>query len=135
MVFTHLSVLGVVLATLVGWGFGAFWYSPFAFAKPWMKHSGLSMEKLTANSKNAMIHGFVAMVVQAIAIGVFLSTFHPSSQWETFEFSLAAWTATVLPFLMTQIIYEQKPRELVLINGGYSLFAFLLAAAATTAVS
>lgn len=135
MVLTHLSVLGVVLAALVSWFFGALWYSPFAFAKPWMKHSGLSKERLQANSQNSMLAGAGAMVVQAIAIGVFLSAFHPSSQIETFEISLAAWTATVLPFLLTQIIYEQKPHQLVLINGGFSLCSLLLAAAVTMAVA
>ncbi|MBP9750270.1 MAG: DUF1761 domain-containing protein [Candidatus Peribacteraceae bacterium] len=127
MSFTHLTVLGTVASALAMWFLGALWYSPVAFGPAWMKSVGLSKEKLTANAQNAMWEGAVASFVQAVALGVLLSLFHPSSLQEALEICLAAWVALQLPIWLHQRIYEQRPLELLLISGGYGLVSILLA--------
>ncbi len=135
MTLTHLSVLGVVLATLTAWGVGAIWYSPVAFSERWMALNGFKKEQLMANMKQAMFGGFAVCVLQAVIIGFLLSIFRPAGLWELSEFCLLVWGSTALPIFLNHLVYEQKPRELVLINAGYSLLAFLLSAAVTMAVS
>lgn len=127
MALTHLTVLGTVASALAIWFFGWFWYSPAAFGPMWMKAAGISKEKMGANVQATMIEGAVASFVQAVALGVFLSLFHPASIQEAIEIGLAAWVAVQLPIWLHQRIYEKRPLPLLLINGGYGLASVLLA--------
>lgn len=127
MPLSHLTALGTVCAALAMWFLGAFWYSPVAFGTMWMKHVGVTKEAMTGSMQTVIIKGAIAALVQALALGLFLSLFHPSSIREALHVCLAGWAGLQLPIWLHQHIYEQRPTPVLLINGGYGLASALLA--------
>jgi hypothetical protein len=132
MVLTNLSVLGVVLASVIGWLLGWLWHSPYLFGPLWMKCSKLSTEQLIANREKSMIYGFLNVILGVVLLGLLLSFLHPGSIREALDFSFIAWLALQLPSLLSSWIFEQRSPVMLAINGGFSLLLTLVTAVILT---
>ena len=69
--FTPLHIL---IATIVGFFFGALWYSPFLFLKAWLKGEGLELSQVPKHTKMYMIqthlYSFVAHALMASVLAI-----------------------------------------------------------------
>jgi hypothetical protein len=121
----QVDYLAVFLAALSAFLLGGLWYSPLLFARPWMRLSGQSEEKLRSGSM-PLIFG-AAFVLSLAASFVFAMFLGPAPGIRLgLGAGLAAglgWVAATLGILY---LFERRPLGLWLINGGYALFQFLL---------
>lgn len=121
----YINWLGAIVAAVVAFVIGAFWYSPLAFAGAWKKALGLSDEEMQSGNM-AQIFGlsFVLMLVAAFAFSKFLGP-DPSLQ------AGVCWGVVVgiffaSAFLGVHYLFERKPLRLWLINAGYNTVSFVI---------
>lgn len=111
-------------AALAAWLIGALWYSPLLFAKAWVKAHGHTPEKLAAmqaNAGRAYAGSFVAFVLIAYVLHLFLSRLGAHSLEVGAMWGFHAWLGFALPIGFTANLYSDKPLSTLLIDAGYQL--------------
>lgn len=122
--------IGIIVAALAHWLLGGLWYSPVLFGNKWLELGKVQInpEKM----KTAMYHGiiisFVMAAVLAYVMNQFLIHTIASAVWFAFEIWLG-FIATVTAY---SVVYDNKPKELYVLNNGYNLLGLLLMAVILT---
>lgn len=119
-----MTVVGA--AALSAFLVGGVWYSPLAFARPWMASTGLTEESLKARRDAGKVFGvsFVLVLVAAANLAFFLGGADTTPAWGAAAGALSAvWI--VAAFGVTYL-FERKPMKLFLIDAGYHAVAFPL---------
>ena len=104
---------------------GGIWYSPMLFAKPWQRAAGLSDE--AAKSGNmGLIFGltFVLSLVAAYVFAMFLG--RNFGLGPAIGAGASAGLCWVAASLGISYLFERRPLNLWLINGGYHTLQFTL---------
>jgi len=121
-------VLVAAVATMV---IGFIWYSPFVFARPWMRAMGYDPEdkaKLAEMQKGAgrmYAASFVASLVSAFVLGKFIEITTVSTAPYGMKVGFAIWLGFVTTVQFTAFLFERKPFRLYAINTGYQLVCYL----------
>jgi len=121
-------VLVAAVATMV---IGFIWYSPFVFARPWMRAMGYDPEdkaKLAEMQKGAgrmYVGSFVASLVSAFVLGKFIEITTVSTAPYGMKVGFAIWLGFVTTVQFTAFLFERKPFRLYAINTGYQLVCYL----------
>jgi hypothetical protein len=121
----HLSTLNwlpVLVAAASGFVIGGLWYGPL-FQKPWMKHSGMTLEKGAQGNKALVFGGaYVLNLLGAIGLAMLLGS---HAGWAS---GLHTGAFTGLFFVAAAIgviyLFEMRSLQLWLINGGYQVVNF-----------
>ncbi|CAN5413367.1 DUF1761 domain-containing protein [soil metagenome] len=120
--------LAVLAAGVAGFLVGGIWYSAL-FGKVWMAARGVTAESMQGAKANVGLlfaMTFVLDVVMAFFIDHVLGTYTPKP-----DFSLTLMIAGglalgfVIPAMIVNYLYQQASRNLMLIDAGHWLFAFL----------
>lgn len=114
----------ILAAAVVAWLLGALWYSPLLFAKAWVRTNGYSPEKVAAMQANAAktyLGSFVAFVLIAFVLHLFLSRLGATSLRSGAGWGFHAWVGFALPIGFTANLYSDKPLAAFLIDAGYQL--------------
>ena len=123
---THIHPLAVVVAALSAFLVGGIWYSPLAFARPWMAANGFTEESLRERGGTARIFGvaFVLVLVASVNLAFFLGAEDTTATWGASAGALTAlWIASA--FGVTYL-FERKPMKLFFIDAGYHVVSFPL---------
>lgn len=115
-------VLSVVVAAVVAWLIGALWYSPFLFARAWVKAHGHSPEKLAAMQAKAgktYAATLVAMLVMAAVLRILLSHLGVDSWSDGAGWAFHVWLGIALPLGFIAHLYSDKSWNAFLIDTGY----------------
>jgi len=122
--FNHLAIIasGVFL-----WLFGAVWYSPPLFAKPWMAMLGIQK----GQSKQAsLIAGMISSLIGDLVLSFILAHFIIWSDASTIGWGaligFLVWCGFFAAPNLPQGIYEGRPFKLFAINNGYWLIGLLV---------
>jgi|SRR5581483_2997729 len=122
--------IGVVLAALANWFFGALWYSPVLFGNKWIQLGKISVDQ--NKMKSAMINGLIVALVMASVMACFMFRFQITTISSAALFAFEAWLGFVATVTSYQVIYENKPAELYVLNNGYNLIGMILTALVLT---
>lgn len=128
----EVNFLAVLASAVLSMVIGFLWYSPILFAKPWMKLSGLTPEKMKAlKSQMPKIYGtsFIASLVLAFVLANLLSLTNTVTLMEALTLGFWVWLGFVATTMLNSVLYEGKPVKLYLINTGYYLVLILAMAA------
>ena len=107
---------------------GAAWYSPIAFAKAWMKRTGLRDEELAGarglalGLGSALLAGFLLSWVLATTLA-FAET---RDAWEGMLGAFFCWLGFLTAPLLTNDLMERRPASLWLLNAAYWLVVFVV---------
>ena len=115
------AILG---AALVAWLIGALWYSPFLFARAWVRAHGYSAEKLEAMRAAAgrtYAGSLLAFLLIAAVLHIFLAHLGAVSFPSGAAWGFHAWLGFALPIGFTAHLYSDKPVTAFLIDAGYQL--------------
>ena len=124
-------VVPVLVAAVASMVIGFIWYSPFVFARPWMRAMGYDPEdkaKLAEMQKGAgwMYAGsFVASLVSAFVLGKFIEITTVTTAPYGMKVGFAIWLGFVTTVQFTAFLFERKPFRLYAINTGYQLVCYL----------
>lgn len=121
----HVNLLAVLLCGVASLVLGGLWYSPVLFAKPWQRLAGISDDQLKGGNM-PLIFGsaFVLSLIAAYVFGMFLGPamgLHASALA-----GFAAGLCWVAASFGINYLFERKPLNLWLINGGYHTIQFTL---------
>lgn len=120
-VWGEIDYLGVLLGAVAYFALGGIWYAPGVFGKRWGELAGVNPQQ--GNQVSALAIGFVTGFVAALAIG-FLAAMSPGLVADALDGALLGLVIGVAFGLFQAIsnaTFEQKPSELIWINGGYGL--------------
>ena len=114
----------VIAAALSSFVLGGLWYGPL-FGKAWMKAAGVSTEQV-ANGNKGMIFGgsLVLALLSAMAFSYMLGNDEDAVSGALYG-ALGGFCFVAASFGSTYL-FEHKPMNLWLINGGYRTLQFTL---------
>ena len=113
-----MGMLSVIVAAVASYAFGAIWY--MKLADPWVVASGIDPEKINSKDpKPFVISGLAALVVAGMMRHVFVMA-GVTGIWTGIVsgFGLGLFIAT--PWIVTNYAFAGRPRNLMLIDGGYA---------------
>ena len=117
-----MSFLSVILAAVANFAFGAIWY--MSLAKPWMAASGVEEGKDGQPANNADPIPYITSFVAAVLVAGMIRHVFALSAIDSFgKGALAGFGIglfLVTPWIATFYGFGGKPRNLLLIDGGYA---------------
>jgi hypothetical protein len=129
--FDGINPLGVLVAALATMVVGFLWYSPFLFARPWMRLMGYDPDdkaKLAEMQKGAAkLYGlsFVASLVSAVVLAKVIDITSVNSVYYGMKVGFGVWLGFVATVQLTGTLFGKQPTKLFLINTGYQLVCYL----------
>jgi uncharacterized protein DUF1761 len=133
MSIPQVNLLAVLVAGVLIFVLGGIWYSAL-FRKPWMRLMGKSEEEIKASapSGGAMatlyLMAFVCALAIAFAMAVILNHFEPVTFGRAAAVGVLCWLGFAAPTSFATAVFSMTPKPLWLINSGYNLASFVLAA-------
>jgi hypothetical protein len=118
-----MNYFAVFIAAVVAMAIGSFWYSPVGFGKQWMRLRG----KKESEIKNmrfpaqSMILEFICALVTAYVLGIMTTVFGAHTFYSCILLSLVVWIGFYVTMLLGEVVWEDKPFGLFLINAGLRL--------------
>ena len=140
MQLPQVNYLAVFVAGIVIFLLGGLWYSPILFAKRWTALQGRTEEQMRAQAAAAnmpvmYLSAFICGLIIAWAMAVLGNCFMPAAamslgSWVVrgIKLGLFTWIGFVFPTTYATALFSMKPKQLWLIDAGYNLVAFILAA-------
>ena len=121
-------VIASAAATII---LGAVWYHPKIFGRLWMRSTNISPEMVENGERRRHLYN-VAALLASLGVGgtmryLEIAT-HVSGPIDALELGALLWSGLALPLLFGQLLWEQKPVRLLVVNAGYWLFAFMTSA-------
>lgn len=122
MLLGIVHVYAVLVAAIVAMIVGSLWYSRFLFGPQWMRLRGIDpvLAKDTGFPASKLILEFVYTLVTAFVLGLFAS-FLPPTVYASVVFALFIWVGFYVPMLLAEVLWENKPFGMFLINSGLRL--------------
>jgi len=121
--FFPILAAGIVSAVI-----GFVWYHPRVFGSAWMRMSNITPEMVERGKKRMPLYAFFAFLASMLAAYV-MNYF--GIAWGVYdwigavELGIWSWIGFVAPAMLGQVLWEQKPFSLYLINVGYWLVSFV----------
>jgi hypothetical protein len=122
----NLNHVAIVVAAVIFWCLGAFWYSPVLFAKPWVEIVGRQMGEKPKGLVKGMISSFIGDLILAEVLAHVIVWSSALTWGRGVWIGFIVWLGFFLSPAYPQSIYEGRPFKYVAINGGYWLVGFLI---------
>ena len=124
----HVNYLAILVVGIISYLLGALWYSPLLFAKHWINAIGKTEEDLKGGaSPITYVITFVVWVVTLYVLSVFIHYSGASTLGYGMLAGFLCWFGFYALLSLMTNLFEQKPKQLWLINASYVLVAFLIA--------
>ncbi|HKW41364.1 MAG TPA: DUF1761 domain-containing protein [Gemmatimonadales bacterium] len=125
----NVNILAVLVAALLTFVLGAFWYSPVLFAKQWMAAQGYTPEKLQEMKKRGATRAYVVSVlcyvVMAYVLSLLASYTNSTTLAQGLWLGFLSWLGFAATIGLTANMFSEKPIAAWVIDAGYQL-AYLL---------
>ncbi|MCK0169217.1 DUF1761 domain-containing protein [Jannaschia sp. S6380] len=118
-----MGIVGIIVAGLAGFAFGAVWYS--ILARSWMAVSGVPVENgQPANRADPVpyVLGLISAVLVAAMLAFVFARAGVDGAGEGFVWGLGAGLFIAAPWLVTCYGFAARPRPLMAIDAGYATF-------------
>ena len=126
MVEVQINIWAVLLATVLHYILGAFWYSPLLFGKFWLELVGQSAEDLKKGAVKAYIGSFLATLVMAYVLAHFVQYAGATTLLQGATAGFWAWLGFVATTSGINMLYQNKPWKLYLVDVGYFLAGLII---------
>jgi len=131
-----ISYLGVLVAAVASFAFGALWHSGLGFGAYWQKLMGFTredMHKMPLTPVQAMLLGFIATVLFSYVLAHFIAlagiVVGGSSLGSAMEVGFWVWLGFVAVILANGLLWEGESLNLFLFNLAYQFLSIELMAA------
>lgn len=130
----HVNYLAVLVSGVAIFMLGGLWYSPALFANPWIRLMGKSKEDLKAGAAGALpfVLAFLCGIAVALGMAIVLNHFQPLTIVRAIEVAVVLWAAFAAATSFATATFSGSPRALWMINSGYNLVSFIIAAVIET---
>jgi hypothetical protein len=125
----NVNIFAVLVAAVLTFVLGAFWYSPVLFARQWMQAQGYTPEKLEEMKKRGLTRAYVGSalcdLVMAYVVALFAAYTNSTTLAQGLWLGFLAWLGFAAPIGLTANLFSEKPIAAWVIDAGYQL-AFLV---------
>ncbi len=125
----NVNIPAVLVAALLTFVLGAFWYSPLLFARQWMQAQGYTPEKLEQMKKRGATRAYlvsaVCYFVMAYVMALLASYANSTSVVQGLWLGFLAWLGFAATIGLTGNMFSEKPIAAFVIDAGHQL-AYLL---------
>jgi hypothetical protein len=126
----NVNIFAVLVAAVLTFVLGAFWYSPVLFARQWMQAQGYTPEKLAEmKQKKGLTRAYVGSalcyLVMAYVVALFAAYTNSTTLAQGLWLGLLAWLGFAAPIGLTANLFSEKPLAAWVIDAGYQ-FAYLV---------
>ena len=123
----QVNIWAILVASVVNMIVGALWYSPLLFAAPWVRMSGVKIEKGSSHIVEYVGSYFAGLILSAI-LAVVLSIAGTQTIWEGLIVAVMVWLGFTAAPSFANTIFENRPFGLWGINSAYPLVSSVLMA-------
>ena len=121
-----MHIPAILAASLSAFVVGGLWYSPLLFGAAWQRASGVTEAMLKAQNRGLIFSlAFILTLIMAVNLAAFLNAPTTTLAWGATAGFLAGfgWVALGLGVIS---LFESRPFNYVLVNGGYMVVAFVV---------
>ena len=122
----RINYAAIVVVAVLHWLLGALWYSPLLFANRWMLLVGKSAEQLDSHRLAPYFVAFGANLVMAYILALVCAYTGANTAVKGAQTAVLLWLGFVATTSLTAYLFEGRPKELFLINYGYSLVGLVV---------
>ncbi len=122
--------LAVLVSGVVIFAMGALWYSPALFAKQWVALTAINAEEMKKGGTPvpyAMV--FLCGLLVSYTMAVILNHFPNLTLIRAIEVAVLCWAGFAGATSFSTAIFSMKPKALWMIDSGFNLASFVVAAA------
>ncbi len=112
-----MDIVNVIVAALVAWAFGAAWY--MIIGKQWMEASGLTEESIDPKNFAPHVVSLAGAIVVAWMMHFVLGWANVESVSVAILTGLGLGLFVVCPWMVNNIVYGQRDRRLIWMDGLY----------------
>ena len=117
-----MGFVAVILAAVVTFAFGAFWYG--VFSSPWKEDSRVTLGEdgnpINAKSPTPYVTSFIAMILVAGFLRLILEQVGVTSVGNALQWGLGVGLFFIAPWIALNNGYATRPFRLTIIDGGYA---------------
>jgi hypothetical protein len=130
----HVNYLAVFVAAVAIFMLGAIWYSKALFARKWMALHGKSEEQMKADAASGppmaglLFSAFLTALATAWVLAIILNHFQPLTMLKAVEVAVLCWLGFAGVTSLSTAMFSMKPKALWVIDSGYNLVSFIIAA-------
>jgi hypothetical protein len=121
----NVNILAVLVAAVLTFVLGAFWYSPVLFARQWMQAQGYTPERLQAMKQKGLTRAYVGSalcyLVMAYVVALLAAYTNSTSLAQGLWLGFLAWLGFAAPIGLTANLFSEKPIAAWVIDAGYQL--------------
>jgi len=131
MYLHHINLLAVLVAAVSTMVIGFLWYSPFLFAKPWMREMGYDpndkakAQEMQKSAGLAYAGSFVASLLSAFILALVLHWAGHRNVTFGLNIGFHVWLGFVATVQFTSALFMKQSMKLFAINTGYQLVCYL----------
>lgn len=121
----NVNIVAVLVAALLTFVLGAFWYSPILFAKQWMAAQGYTPEKLQTMKQRGGARAYVVSIacylVMAYVLALLVSYTNSTTLAQGLWLGFLSWLGFAATIGLTAHVFSEKPIAAWVIDAGYQL--------------
>lgn len=125
-----INIFPILVATVVAFGIGSLWYSPFLFGKEWLEGRNIKEENI---EKFGTIKRYVVQLVFTLVsfsvLAFIISMAEVRSSTDGAFLGILAWIGFIIPTSLAGLIWKRDTFTLFLIDVVYSLLIFTIGGA------
>lgn len=127
----HIHWLHVLVAGLAYFMLGAIWYSKLLFAPAWLKYTGIDVNDPNATKGAAAAFGgsLVLMLISSFAMALLVYKLETCGIVNGLKLGALVGFCFGSSAISVSYLYEKRPFQLHLINGGYTVLGNMIAGA------
>lgn len=128
-----MNYLPILVATVVGFGLSALWYSPLLFGKEWMDLQKISESEALDRQRNGIWKSYVAQFIFSLitfgvlAFGISLAGANTSSDGAFL--GVLAWLGFIIPISVSAHLWKKESLMLVFIDAVNNLIVLAVGGA------
>ena len=126
----NVNIVAVLVAALLTFVLGAFWYSPLLFARQWMQAQGYTPDKVEEMRKRGMTRAYAVSVlcylVMAYVVALLASYTNATTLAQGLWLGFLTWLGFAATIGLTANMFSEKPIAAWVIDAGYQLAYLVL---------
>ena len=125
---TDVTLWPIVVAGIVNVVIGAAWYHPRVFGSLWMRLNAITPEMAEKGKRRVVYYSLVALaagMIAAYGMNYFGIAWGVYDVIGAIELAFWCWVGFVAPTMLGQVLWDQKPVRVYLINVSYWLVSFI----------
>lgn len=129
-IFSHVNWLAVLVAAIAIFILGAIWYSKVLFANKWIQSHGINVTDpdMRKGLGQMMVTSFILMLITTIGLALLIVRLDLRETISGVKIGLATGVCFAFTSVSIAYLYQKKPFAAHIIDGGYHIVGYIIAA-------